>query len=43
MQMNAYPLDTVIALADAAGFGLVKIDAFTVGRFCSAELLMRRR
>lgn len=35
MQMNAYPLDAVLALADAANFGPCVIEF-------SADLLMRR-
>ncbi|MBO9574938.1 MAG: class I SAM-dependent methyltransferase [Sphingobium sp.] len=42
MQMNAYPLDRVIAMADAMNFGSCVISSFADARFRSAELLLRR-
>ncbi len=43
MQMNAYPLDTVLALARAAGFGAVLVETIPHGRFMTAQLLLRRQ
>ncbi len=43
MQMNAYPLDAVLALAEAADFDIGQIDRIAHGRFMTAQLLMRRR
>lgn len=42
MEMNAYPLDRIVAMADAADFGACIITTFADTRFRSAELLMRR-
>lgn len=42
MEMNAYPLDRVRALAQAAGFGPLHVEAYADGRFQCAQLLMRR-
>lgn len=43
MQMNAYPLDAVLGLAEAANFGPCAISSFADHRFRSADLLMRRQ
>lgn len=43
MQMNAYPLETVLALAQAANFGPCLVEPQLHGRFLTAQLLMRRR
>ncbi len=43
MQMNAYPLDAVLALAEAANFGPCIVSTYADRRFRSADLLMRRR
>ena len=42
MQMNAYPLDRVLAMARAANFEDPLIRSYADGRFISADLLMRR-
>jgi SAM-dependent methyltransferase len=42
MQMNAYPLDDVLVLAQAAGFAAPVVEPYSDGRFEAAQLLMRR-
>lgn len=42
MQMNAYSVDEVLALAEAAGFGPALVEDYDDGRFKSAQLLMQR-
>lgn len=42
MQMNPYPLNAIIALAEAAGFGPSLVDPHFDGRFATVQLLMRR-
>lgn len=43
MQMNAYPLGMVLALAHAAGFGAALVETVPHGRFMTAQLLLRRQ
>jgi len=43
MQMNAYPLDAVLALTEAAGFEAPVVEPYDDGRFAAVQLLMRRR
>jgi SAM-dependent methyltransferase len=43
MQMNAYPLEEVMACADAKGFEPCIVEPYADGQFMAAQLLMRRR
>ncbi|MBO9671116.1 MAG: methyltransferase domain-containing protein [Sphingobium sp.] len=42
MQMNAYPLDEVLAMAETAGFKPAIVQPYADGRFEAAQLLMQR-
>jgi SAM-dependent methyltransferase len=42
MQMNAYPLDRLLAIAADRDFGSVMVDFYVADRFDFAQLLMRR-
>jgi len=42
MQMNAYPLDEVLAMSRAAGFKPAIVQPYADGRFEAAQLLMQR-
>ncbi|MBO9582009.1 MAG: methyltransferase domain-containing protein [Sphingobium sp.] len=42
MQMNPYPLDELLAMAEAAGFKPALVQPYADGRFEAAQLLMQR-
>lgn len=42
MEMNAYPLHSIIAMAQLLGFGASLVEPIVHGRFLTAQLLMRR-
>jgi len=42
MEMNAYPLDAILAQAQRLGFGPSLVQPVAHGRFLTAQLLMRR-